>query len=109
MALGMHITRSRNRRFRCDVSGCRNFTTIFVTRRGDISGRPLHLCEDCIKTAYALLEAEQSPAIPEVEEPVTEVDVELPVVPEKAKTEPKKEAKPNKAQGGKSAPKGGKK
>jgi len=108
MALGLHITRSKSRRYRCDISGCRNFTTIFVTRRGDISGRPLHLCEDCIRTAYALLEAEQSPVIPEAEEPVTAVDLELPVAPKetKAKTEPKKESKPNKAQGGKSTAKG---
>lgn len=105
MAKGLHITRSKTRRFRCDIAGCRNFTTILVSKRGDVSARPLHLCEDCIRTMNVLLDAETIPEIaPETEAPVP-VEPEPQSEPE-PKREPKAESKPNRAKGGKTAPKG---
>ena len=105
MAKGLHITRSKTRRFRCDIAGCRNFTTIFVSKRGDVSARPLHLCEDCIRTMNVLLDAETIPEADPVEETAVPVEPEPQSEPE-PKREPKAESKPNRAKGGKTAQNG---
>jgi len=102
MSLKLHIVEARTRSFQCDIAGCRNRTTHLISKRGDVSSRPIHLCDDCIRGLYALIEPE-SPTIPVTdEEPIREPD-HLPdgtmeaeiTVPKKQ--EPKSESKPNKA------------
>ena len=100
MSKGVHLIRSKSRRFRCDLAGCRNFTNILVTKRGDVSARPIHLCEECITGIYDLLTAEQTSANNEAVEQTKEEIVlpEIPVEPEQPHIKPEKsEAKPNKA------------
>ena len=47
-----------NRTYQCDMAGCRNRTNLLWSRRGDISSRPLHICNDCIKDMfYAVMES----------------------------------------------------
>lgn len=110
MSLKLHIVEARTRSFQCDVAGCRNRTTHLISKRGDVSSRPLHLCDDCIRGLYALIEPE-SPTIPvDEEEPIPEPDhLRDGGAGENAvkKQEPKTESKPNKAK--KAPAKGGKK
>ena len=110
MSLKLHIVDARTRSFQCDIAGCRNRTTHLISKRGDVSSRPLHLCDECIRGLYALIGPE-SPTIPvDEEEPIREPD-HLPdgAVEEITvkKQEPKTESKPNKAK--KAPAKGGKK
>ena len=102
MANGVKIIRSK-RRFRCDISGCRTFTNLLITKRGDVSARPLHLCEDCIRSIYALIAPETVEEAPEPEE-VAHAEPDTAPEPDHSeperKTEPKAEPKPNKAKGG---------
>ena len=100
MANGVKIIRSK-RRFRCDISGCRTFTNLLITKRGDVSARPLHLCEDCIRSIYALIAPDTVAEAPEPEDVIEPETTPEPEQPEpKQKTEPKAEPKPNKAKGG---------
>lgn len=47
-----------NRTYQCDMAGCRNRTNLLWSRRGDISSRPMHICNDCIKEMfYAVMES----------------------------------------------------
>lgn len=41
--------RKPTRRCRCHVPGCRNRNAYKITRRDDVNGNPLYLCDDCIK------------------------------------------------------------
>ena len=101
----LHITRSKSRRFRCDIAGCRNFTNIFVSKRRDLSARPLHLCESCIRGLNQLLDetAHVREIVPPDEIP-TEAEAEFlkaAVSEPEPKRKPKSESKPNRAKGGK--------
>ena len=91
----VHLIRSKSRRFRCDLAGCRNFTNILVTKRGDVSARPIHLCEDCIKGIYSILTAEEPKDAPKEAE-IVEAEIVEEEVPH-IKPPEKSEAKPNKA------------
>lgn len=104
MATELHITRSRSRRYRCDIAGCRTFTNILVSKRGDLSSRPLHLCEDCIRGLNRILDEQKSARdVATVEESVPDPIPEP--EPEAPKHEP--ESKPNRARKPGAAPKGG--
>lgn len=109
MSMKLHIVEARTRSFQCDVAGCRNRTTHLISKRGDVSSRPIHLCDDCIRGLFDLIEPE-SPTIPVTDdEPIPEPDHLRDggtgeVV---KKQEPKTESKPNKAK--KAPAKGGKK
>ena len=48
MSLPMKITKP-TRRVRCHVPGCKNRDAYKITRRNDVNGNPLYLCEECIK------------------------------------------------------------
>lgn len=41
-----------SRTYQCDMAGCRNRTNLLWSKRGDISSRPMHICNDCIKEMY---------------------------------------------------------
>lgn len=47
MSLPMKITKP-TRRVRCHVPGCRNRDALKITRRNDVNGNPLYICEECI-------------------------------------------------------------
>lgn len=101
MSMKLRIVDARSRSFQCDISGCRNRTTHLISKRQDVHSKPIHLCDDCIRGIYALIEPE-FPTIPvDDEEPIREPD-HLPDGGTEAeitlkKTEPKTESKPNKA------------
>lgn len=48
MSLPIKITKP-TRRVRCHVPGCKNRDAYKITRRNDVNGNPLYLCEECIK------------------------------------------------------------
>lgn len=41
-----------SRRHVCAVPGCRERETLFISRRNDVNGTPLYLCQRCIKDIY---------------------------------------------------------
>lgn len=103
MATELHITRSRSRRYRCDIAGCRTFTNILVSKRGDLSSRPLHLCEDCIRGLNRILDEQRG--VRDVATDAEPVPDPIPEPEPESKKEP--ESKPNRARKPGAAPKGG--
>ena len=55
MNLPMKIKRL-TRRVKCHVPGCKNRDALKITRRNDVNGNPLFMCEDCLADATKLLE-----------------------------------------------------
>lgn len=57
--------RKPTRRCRCHVPGCRSRDAYKITRRDDVNGNPLYLCDGCIKdinaahAAFVVAEAEK--------------------------------------------------
>lgn len=54
MNLPMKIKRL-TRRIKCHVPGCKNRDALKITRRSDVNGNPLFMCEDCLADATKLL------------------------------------------------------
>jgi hypothetical protein len=55
MSLPIQIVKP-TRRVRCHVPGCRNRDAYKITRRNDVNGNPLYLCEECMKDIKVFLE-----------------------------------------------------
>lgn len=47
MSLPLRMTKP-TRRVRCQVPGCRNRDAIKISRRNDVNGNPLYMCEECM-------------------------------------------------------------
>lgn len=47
MSLPLKMTKP-TRRVRCQVPGCRNRDAIKLSRRNDVNGNPLYICEECM-------------------------------------------------------------
>lgn len=47
--------RETRRTYQCDIAGCRNRTNYLISKREDVSSRPLHLCDECIRGLYAMI------------------------------------------------------
>lgn len=47
MSLPLKMTKP-TRRVRCQVPGCRNRDAIKISRRNDVNGNPLYMCEECM-------------------------------------------------------------
>lgn len=56
--------RETRRTYQCDIAGCRNRTNFLISKREDVSSRPLHLCDECIRGLYAMVCGEDP--VPEV-------------------------------------------
>ena len=112
-----------NRTYQCDMAGCRNRTNLLWSRRGDISSRPLHVCNDCIKDMfYAVMESHSfdpvedsfaaKPEVPDLS-PAGGIEEEaknepIPVDPKKAETKKTAEKAPRSARSTKTGTKGAK-
>ena len=76
-------------------------TNNLVTKRNDVSARPIHLCEECIKGIYDLLTAEQetgnNEAVDEPKEEIVLPEISVEAEVPHNKLPEKSEAKPNKA------------
>lgn len=112
MAIRLRIKKGR-RTFQCDIAGCRNRTTYLISKRDDVAAHPLHLCPECIRGLYALIE-DKGPEVPTlapdgglsinggaeaIEAMTDEVDtMDWGEMPEEKPAKPAKaEAKPNRA------------
>lgn len=91
-------SRAVSRTYQCDMPGCRNRTNILWSRRADVSSRPVHLCNDCIKGLYE--ERFKEEAAPEVPTLAPDGGVELnggletvAAIPEEDPGEPESEPK----------------
>lgn len=61
----LRIAEARSRSFQCDIAGCRNKTRLLITKRSDVASHPLHLCADCIRGLYEILnEMDGNTALP---------------------------------------------
>lgn len=107
MSMELKIVTAKSRSFQCDVAGCRNRTRYLISKRQDVVSHPLHLCEDCIRGLYGLLEniAPEFSSSP-VDVPSAEVIATAPADGEAKGKSDKAEPKPNKAR--KTAQKDGK-
>ncbi len=64
MSLKLKISRP-TRRVKCYVPGCRNRNALKISRRNDVNGNPLYMCEECLADAMNLLfnDEEKTPVI----------------------------------------------
>lgn len=70
MSLPIKITKP-TRRVKCHVPGCRNRDGYKITRRNDVNGNPLFICEECMRDIgdfSAKLHAKTKDVAPKVDE-----------------------------------------